>query len=78
MAVILFIGFAPSVTTLAVDEIAKLILPTAVITIAKPTGLLTGNLTAGTITISDTKGALQQVTDWKSTGAMALSQARLR
>ncbi|MGO4564599.1 translocation/assembly module TamB domain-containing protein [Rhizobium sp. 2YAF20] len=69
VAVILFIGFAPAVTALAVDEVAKLIsTPDRVITIAKPSGLLTGSLTAGTITISDTKGAFATIdgleVDW--------------
>jgi translocation and assembly module TamB len=69
VAVVLFVGFAPVATTFAVDRIAKLIsTPDRTITISEPSGLLTGRLRAGTVTVSDTKGTFAQVhglaVDW--------------
>jgi translocation and assembly module TamB len=69
IAVVLVIGFAPFATRLAVEEVAKLAsTPDRTITISEPSGLLTGKLRAGAITISDTKGVFAEIrnlsVDW--------------
>jgi translocation and assembly module TamB len=76
VAIVLFVGFAPAVTALAVDEVAKLIsTPDRTITITEPSGLLTGKLRAGTVTLSDTKGIFAQIhglaVDWSPTSLLA-------
>ncbi|PZM09536.1 translocation/assembly module TamB domain-containing protein [Rhizobium tubonense] len=75
VAVVLFVGFAPAVTGLAVDEVAKLIsTPDRMITITEPSGLLTGKLRAGTVSLSDTKGVFAQIhglaVDWSPTALL--------
>jgi translocation and assembly module TamB len=69
IAVVLFVGFAPFGTRLAVDEVARLAsTPDRVITISDPSGLLTGKLRIGAITVADTKGLVAEVhnlaVDW--------------
>ncbi|MET0747409.1 MAG: translocation/assembly module TamB domain-containing protein [Rhizobium sp.] len=62
IGLVLAIGFAPGVTRFAVDEVAKLAsTPDRTITVTDPSGLLTGKLRAGNVTLSDTKGIFAQV-----------------
>lgn len=64
IATVLFVGFAPFATQLAVDEVTKLAsTPDRVITISGPSGLLTGRLRAGAITVADSKGMVAEVRD---------------
>ncbi len=69
IGLVLAIGFAPGVTRFAVDEVAKLAsTPDRTITVTDPSGLLTGRLRAGNVTLSDTKGIFGQISglsiDW--------------
>ncbi|WFR94940.1 translocation/assembly module TamB domain-containing protein [Rhizobium tumorigenes] len=69
IGLVLAIGFAPGVTRFAVDEVAKLAsTPDRRITVTDPSGLLTGKLRAGNVTLSDTKGIFGQISglsvDW--------------
>lgn len=69
VGLVLAIGFAPGVTRFAVDEVAKLAsTPDRTITVTDPSGLLTGRLRAGNVTLSDTRGIFAQVyglsVDW--------------
>ncbi|MDL2399478.1 translocation/assembly module TamB domain-containing protein [Rhizobium mayense] len=64
IAAVLIVGFVPAATSYAVDQVAKLVsTPDHTITIAEPSGLLTGNLRVGSITVADTKGTFAKVQD---------------
>jgi translocation and assembly module TamB len=76
IALLLIVGFAPAATVFAVDLVARLVsTPDRVITITEPSGLLTGYLRAGTITVSDTKGVFAEVRglslDWSPTALLS-------
>jgi translocation and assembly module TamB len=76
VALVLAIGFAPGVTRFAVDEVAKLAsTPDRMITVTDPSGVLTGKLRAGSVTLSDTKGIFAQVyglsIDWSPTALLS-------
>ena len=69
IAVVLVVGLVPSATGYAVNQVAKLAsTPDHTITIAAPSGLLSGNLRVGSITVADTKGVFAKVqnlaVDW--------------
>lgn len=69
IAVVLVVGLVPSATGYAVNQVAKLAsTPDHTITIAGPSGLLSGNLRVGSITVADTKGVFAKVqnlaVDW--------------
>ena len=69
IAVVLVVGLVPSATGYAVNQVAKLAsTPDHTITIAAPSGLLSGNLRVGSITLADTKGVFAKVqnlaVDW--------------
>ncbi|PST17963.1 translocation/assembly module TamB [Rhizobium sp. JAB6] len=62
IAAVLVVGLVPSATGYAVDQVAKLAsTPDRTIAIAAPSGLLSGNLRIGSITVSDTKGPYAKV-----------------
>ncbi|MFS8045390.1 translocation/assembly module TamB domain-containing protein [Rhizobium sp. BR 314] len=62
IAAMLVVGMVPSATNYAVDQVAKLAsTPDHTITIAAPSGLLSGNLKVGSITVADTKGVFAKV-----------------
>ncbi|MBB6488349.1 translocation/assembly module TamB domain-containing protein [Rhizobium lusitanum] len=62
IAAVLVVGMVPSATNYAVDQVAKLAsTPDHTITIAAPSGLLSGNLKVGSITVADTKGVFAKV-----------------
>ncbi|MBB3611961.1 translocation/assembly module TamB domain-containing protein [Rhizobium sp. BK602] len=62
IAAVLVVGFVPGATGYAVDQVAKLVsTPDRTITIAEASGLLTGNLRVGAITVADTKGTVAKV-----------------
>ncbi|MFJ6326254.1 MULTISPECIES: translocation/assembly module TamB domain-containing protein [unclassified Rhizobium] len=59
---VLIVGMIPSATNYAVTQVAKLAsTPDHTITIAAPSGLLSGNLKVGSITVADTKGVFAKV-----------------
>ncbi|EJK87635.1 translocation/assembly module TamB domain-containing protein [Rhizobium sp. AP16] len=59
---VLVVGFVPGATGYAVNRVAKLVsTPDRTITIAQPSGLLTGSLRVGAITVTDTKGTVAKV-----------------
>ena len=69
IAVVLVVGLVPSATSYAVDQVAKLAsTPDRTITLTTPSGLLSGNLKFGSITVADTKGVFAKVqnlaVDW--------------
>ncbi|TXI11528.1 MAG: translocation/assembly module TamB, partial [Rhizobium sp.] len=69
IAAVLVIGFVPSATGYAVDQVAKLAsTPDRTIAITAPSGLLYGDLRVGSISVSDTKGVYAKVqnlaVDW--------------
>ncbi|MBB4568193.1 translocation/assembly module TamB domain-containing protein [Rhizobium leucaenae] len=69
VAAVLIVGFVPAATSYAVNQVAKLVsTPDQTITIAAPSGLLTGNLRVGSIAVADTKGTFAKVqnlaVDW--------------
>jgi translocation and assembly module TamB len=69
IAAVLVVGLVPSATGYAVDQVAKLAsTPDRTIIIAAPSGLLSGNLKVGSITVADTKGVFAKVqnlaVDW--------------
>ncbi|MDL2406335.1 translocation/assembly module TamB domain-containing protein [Rhizobium calliandrae] len=64
IAAVLVVGFVPAATAYAVDQVAKLVsTPDHTITITEPSGLLTGNLRVGSITVADAKGTFAKVQD---------------
>ncbi|MDJ1635011.1 translocation/assembly module TamB domain-containing protein [Rhizobium rhizogenes] len=59
---VLVVGFVPGATGYAVNRVAKLVsTPDRTITIAQPSGLLTGSLRVGAITVTDTKGTVAKL-----------------
>ncbi len=75
IALVLVIGFAPAATRLAVDTVARMAsTPDRIIAISEPSGLLSGRLRAGAITLSDSKGVFLELhdlaVDWSPTALL--------
>jgi len=64
IALVLIVGFMPAATRLAVDTVTRMVsTPDRTIVVSAPSGLLTGHLRAGAITVSDSKGVFLDLRD---------------